>query len=108
MSAAAYLSAKIVVYSAFTAIQTAIVVAIVVIGKGAPTQGALLLGSPTLDFYVSLTVAAIVSAILGLLLSSLARSSEQITCAWSWNSSGSSMGSWSRRSVRRKMSTRAM
>ena len=78
LSAAAYLSAKIVVYSAFTAIQTAIVVAIVVIGKGAPTQGALLLGSATLDFYVSLTVAAIVSAILGLLLSSLARSSEQI------------------------------
>lgn len=78
LSAAAYLSAKIVVYSAFTAIQTAIVVAIVVIGKGAPTQGALLLGSPTLDFYVSLTVAAIVSAILGLLLSSVARSSEQI------------------------------
>lgn len=78
LSAAAYLSAKIVVYSAFTAVQTAIVVAIVVIGKGAPTQGALLLGSPTLDFYVSLTVAAIVSAILGLLLSSVARSSEQI------------------------------
>lgn len=78
LSAAAYLSAKIVVYSAFTAIQTAIVVAIVVIGKGAPTQGALLLGSPTLDLYVSLTAAAIVSAILGLLLSSVARSSEQI------------------------------
>ncbi|OBJ45987.1 ABC transporter ATP-binding protein [Mycolicibacterium mucogenicum] len=78
LSAAAYLSAKIVVYSAFTAIQTAIVVAIIVIGKGAPTQGALFLGSSTLDFYVSLTVAAIVSAILGLLLSSLARSSEQI------------------------------
>lgn len=78
LSAAAYLSAKIVVYSAFTAVQTAIVVAIVVIGKGAPTQGALLLGSATLDFYVSLTVAAIISAILGLLLSSVARSSEQI------------------------------
>nr|WP_306789643.1 ATP-binding cassette domain-containing protein [Mycolicibacterium aubagnense] len=78
LSAAAYLSAKVVVYSAFTAIQTAIVVAIVVIGKGAPTQGALLLGNPTLDFYVSLTAAAIVSAILGLLLSSVARSSEQI------------------------------
>ncbi len=78
LSAAAYLSAKVIVYSAFTAIQTAIVVAIVVIGKGAPTQGALALGSPTLDLYVSLTVAAIVSAILGLLLSSVARSSEQI------------------------------
>lgn len=78
LSAAAYLSAKVVVYSAFTAIQTAIVVAIVVIGKGAPAQGALALGSPTLDLYVSLTVAAIVSAILGLLLSSVARSSEQI------------------------------
>ncbi|MUL67341.1 ABC transporter ATP-binding protein [Mycobacterium sp. CBMA 234] len=78
LSAAAYLSAKIVVYSAFTAIQTAIVTAIVVIGKGGPTQGALALGSPVLDLYVSLTVAAIVSAILGLLLSSVARSSEQI------------------------------
>lgn len=78
LSAAAYLSAKIVVYSAFTVIQMAILTAIVVIGKGAPTQGALLLGNPTLELYVSLTVAAIVSAILGLLLSSVARSGEQI------------------------------
>lgn len=78
LSAVAYLFAKIVVYSAFAAIQTAIVVAIVVIGKGGPTQGALALGSPTLDLYLSLTVAAIVSAIVGLLLSSVARSAEQV------------------------------
>jgi energy-coupling factor transporter ATP-binding protein EcfA2 len=78
LSASAYLFAKIAVYSAFAAIQTAIVTAIVVYGKGGPTQGAVALGNPIYDLYLALAVTAIVSAIVGLLLSSLARSSEQI------------------------------
>lgn len=78
LSAAAYLAAKIFVYSLAAAIQTAIVTVIVVLGKGGPTQGALAFGNPVSDLYVGLAATAIVSAIVGLLLSSLARSNEQI------------------------------
>lgn len=78
LSAGAYLASKIVVYSGFAAIQTAIVTAIVVYGKGGPTQGAVALGNPIYDLYATLALTAIVSAIFGLLWSSLARSNEQI------------------------------
>lgn len=78
LSAGAYLASKIVVYSGFAAIQTAIVTAIVVYGKGGPTQGAVALGNPVYDLYATLALTAIVSAIFGLLWSSLARSNEQI------------------------------
>jgi ABC-type transport system involved in multi-copper enzyme maturation permease subunit len=78
LSAGAYLASKIVVYSGFAATQTAIVTAIVVYGKGGPTQGAVALGNPVYDLYASLALTAIVSAIFGLLWSSLARSNEQI------------------------------
>jgi hypothetical protein len=55
-----------------------VLLVIVVAGQGGPTQGAVLLGSPALELYVALTATAIASAVLGLLLSSLARSTEQI------------------------------
>lgn len=78
LSAAAYLASKIVIYSLAAAIQTAVVTLIVVVGKGGPTQGALAFGSPVIDLYFGLAATAIVSAVVGLLLSSLARSTEQI------------------------------
>ncbi|MCB0927789.1 MAG: ATP-binding cassette domain-containing protein [Mycobacterium sp.] len=78
LSASAYLAAKFVVYALAAAIQTAVLLVIVVAGQGGPTQGAVLLGSPALELYVALTATAIASAVLGLLLSSLARSTEQI------------------------------
>ena len=78
LSASAYLAAKFVVYALAAAIQTAVLLVIVVAGQGGPTQGAVLLGSPVLELYVALTATAIASAVLGLLLSSLARSTEQI------------------------------
>jgi ABC transport system ATP-binding/permease protein len=82
MSASAYLTAKVVVYSVAALIQTGIVTAIVAVGKGMPTRGAVLFGTGTLpaaaELYVTLAVTAIVSAMVGLALSSLARSSEQI------------------------------
>ncbi|ANE83466.1 ABC transporter ATP-binding protein (plasmid) [Mycobacterium adipatum] len=78
LSAGAYLAAKIVVYASFAALQTAVVTAIVVYGKGGPTQGAVALGNPVVELYAALALTAIVSAVFGLLWSSLARSSEQI------------------------------
>ncbi|OBG94198.1 ABC transporter ATP-binding protein [Mycobacterium sp. E3251] len=82
LSTTAYLLAKTAVYCGFAVLQSAIITAIVVIGKSAPARGAVLLGHSTLGATVELfaTVAAtcVASAILGLAISSLVRSSEQI------------------------------
>lgn len=78
LSAGAYLFAKIAVYSVFAAVQAAVVTAIVVYGKGGPTQGSVALGNPIYDLYLALALTAVVSAVVGLVLSSLARSNEQI------------------------------
>ena len=82
LSASAYLAAKVLVYSVAALIQTAIVTAILVVGKGAPTHGAVLLGSGRFqgiaELYITLAATAITSAMVGLALSSLARSTEQI------------------------------
>ncbi|WP_082147622.1 ATP-binding cassette domain-containing protein [Mycobacterium nebraskense] len=82
LSTTAYLLAKTAVFCGFAILQSAIITAIVVIGKSAPTRGAVLLGHSTVGATVELfaTVAAtcVASAILGLAISSLVRSSEQI------------------------------
>ncbi|MBV9320055.1 MAG: ATP-binding cassette domain-containing protein, partial [Mycobacterium sp.] len=82
LSASAYLAAKVLVYSAAALIQTAILTAIMIAGKGKPTQGAVLLGKGTFaaiaELYMALGLTAIVSALVGLALSSLARSTEQV------------------------------
>ncbi|HME15774.1 MAG TPA: FHA domain-containing protein [Mycobacterium sp.] len=82
LSPTAYLLAKTAVFCGFAILQSAIITAIVMIGKGIPTRGAVLLGHSNLAASVELfaTVAAtcVASAILGLAISSLVRSSEQI------------------------------
>jgi len=78
LSAGAYLTSKVLVYSVAAAAQAAIVVAMVVTLKGAPGRGALLFGSASLDLYAAMALTAIVSAIVGLLLSSLAKSSDWV------------------------------
>ena len=78
LSPSAYLSAKIVVYSCITALQTAVLAAIVVIGKGGPTRGAVVLGNPVFELYVTLAATAAVAAATGLVLSAAARSHDQI------------------------------
>ncbi|ORA71584.1 ABC transporter ATP-binding protein [Mycobacterium heidelbergense] len=82
LSTSAYLLAKTAVFCGFAILQSAITTTIVVVGKGAPSQGAVLLGHSTFAAIVELflTVAAtcVASAILGLAISSLVRSSEQI------------------------------
>jgi ABC-type multidrug transport system ATPase subunit len=82
LSTSAYLLAKTGVFCGFAILQSAITTTIVVVGKGAPTQGGVLLGHSALaaTFELFLTVAAtcVASAILGLAISSWVRSSEQI------------------------------
>jgi ABC-type multidrug transport system ATPase subunit/pSer/pThr/pTyr-binding forkhead associated (FHA) protein len=78
LSASAYLAAKIVVFSVAASIQAAILTAIVVLGKGGPTQGPVLFGNSILELYLTLAATAVVSAIAGLALSSLAKSPEQV------------------------------
>ena len=82
LSASAYLTAKVVVYSTAALIGTAVMVAIMTIGKGAPARGGALLGdgvaNGVLELYLGLALTAITSAMVGLALSSLARSTEQV------------------------------
>ena len=78
LSTGSYLSAKITVFCGFAIIQAAIATAIVILGKGAPTQGAVLLGNASLELFVTVAATCVASAILGLVLSSIARSNEQI------------------------------
>jgi ABC transport system ATP-binding/permease protein len=82
LSASAYLMAKVVVFSAAALMGTAVMVAIMAIGKGAPARGGVLLGHgvfPALvELYAGLALTAITSAMVGLALSSLARSTEQV------------------------------
>ncbi len=82
LSASAYLIAKVIVYSIAALLGTAVMVAIMTIGKGTPTHGGALLGHgvahAVLELYLGLALTAITSAMVGLTLSSLARSTEQV------------------------------
>jgi len=78
LSTSAYLLAKICVYCTAAIIQSAILVAIVIYGKGAPTQGAVVLGHAGFELFVDVAATCVASAILGLALSALARTHDQI------------------------------
>ncbi len=82
LSTGAYLSAKITVFCVFAVVQAAIATGIVLLGKGTPSQPAVVLGSSTvaagLELFLTVAATCVASAILGLVLSSLARSNEQI------------------------------
>jgi ABC-type multidrug transport system ATPase subunit len=78
LSAYAYLGAKIAVFSTVVALQTAILTGIAVLGKGGPARGPAVAGSATAELYLTLAATAVVAVILGLAMSSLAKSSEQV------------------------------
>jgi ABC-type multidrug transport system ATPase subunit len=78
LSTSAYLLAKVCVYTVFAIVQSAIVTVIAILGKGGPTRGAVALGQPEFELFVDIAATTVASAMLGLLLSSLARSNEQI------------------------------
>ena len=78
LSTTAYLLAKVCVYTVFAIVQSAIVTTIAIIGKGGPTQGAVALGMPGFELFVDIAATCVASAMLGLALSSIAKSNEQI------------------------------
>ncbi|MGV0635792.1 ATP-binding cassette domain-containing protein [Mycolicibacillus trivialis] len=82
LSTTAYLMAKVAVFCVFATVQAAIATTIVILGKGGPTQGALLFGhsnaAANVELFLAVAGTCVASAILGLALSSFAQSSEQI------------------------------
>ncbi|MFZ0834386.1 MAG: ATP-binding cassette domain-containing protein, partial [Mycobacterium sp.] len=80
LSTTAYLLAKIVVFTMFALVQSAIVVIIAVLGKGwgpgAVASGVLLPRS--LELYMDVAFTCVTAAMVGLALSALAKSNEQI------------------------------
>ncbi len=78
LSTTGYLLAKVIVYATFAVVQSVIVTAITIWGKGAPTQGSVGLGNPTLDLFVVMAATTVASAMVGLALSAMAKSNEQI------------------------------
>ncbi len=81
LSTSAYLLAKVFVFTAFAIVQSAIVTAIAILGKGwgpgAVDSGAVL-GNRSLELFVDIAVTTVAAAMVGLALSALARSNEQI------------------------------
>jgi ABC-type multidrug transport system ATPase subunit len=78
LSTKAYLLAKMAVFFVFAIIQSAIATTITILGKGAPTRPPLVLGNATLELYVATAAMCVAAAMIGMVLSSLARSNEQI------------------------------
>ncbi|MGH3674160.1 MAG: FHA domain-containing protein [Mycobacterium sp.] len=81
LSTTAYLFAKVFVFAGFALLQSAIVVAINIWGKkwgpGAVTSGAVI-PNRTLELYVDMAACCVAAAMVGLALSALAKSNEQI------------------------------
>ncbi len=78
LSTAAYMGAKIVVFSVFAITQAAIATAISVIGWGKPLSGAVLLGNVDFELFVTVAATCVGAALLGMALSALAQTQEQI------------------------------
>ncbi|MCV7223703.1 FHA domain-containing protein [Mycolicibacterium elephantis] len=81
LSTTAYLLAKMFVFTVFAVIQSAIVTVIAIIGKGwgagAVERGALL-GNRSVELFLDIAVTTVAAAMVGLALSALAKSNEQI------------------------------
>ena len=78
LSTTAYLLAKIAVFCVFATAQAAVATMIVRLGKGAPTAHPQFFGNSTFSLFVTVAGTCVASAMLGLLLSALAQSNEQI------------------------------
>ena len=81
LSTTAYLMAKVVVFTAFAIVQAAIVTSIAIAGKGwgagAVDSGAVI-GNRSLELFADIAVTCVAAAMVGLALSALAKSAEQI------------------------------
>jgi hypothetical protein len=81
LSTSAYLMAKVMVFTGFAIVQAAIVTSIAIVGKGwgpdAVDSGAVI-GNRSLELFVDIAATCVAAAMVGLALSALAKSSEQI------------------------------
>ncbi|MFE7796223.1 FHA domain-containing protein [Nocardia sp. NPDC057440] len=73
----AYLMAKIAVFSATAFLQSAVLVGITLAGKKAPAEGSVI-SNGSAELYIDISLTAVCCVVFGLLLSSLARSNEQV------------------------------
>ena len=78
LSTVAYMGAKIMVFSVFAIVQAAIATAISVIGWGTPISNAVLLGNVNFELFVTVAATCVGAALLGMALSALAQSQDQI------------------------------
>jgi ABC-type multidrug transport system ATPase subunit len=78
LSTTAYLLAKVFVFCVFATAQAAIATIIVRLGKGAPTAHPPFFGDATFSLFITVAGTCVASAILGLMMSALAQTTEQI------------------------------
>lgn len=77
LSTTAYLASKILVLGVIGVLQSAVLVAIVTAVRGSP-PGASVLGDPTVELFVALSATCVTSMVLGLLVSTVARTGHQV------------------------------
>jgi ABC transport system ATP-binding/permease protein len=78
LSTVAYMGAKIVVFSAFAIVQAAIATTISIVGWGTPISNAVILGNVNFELFVTVAATCVGAALLGMALSALAQSQDQI------------------------------
>jgi ABC transport system ATP-binding/permease protein len=78
LSTIAYLLAKIAVFSVFATVQAAIATVISVVGWGQPIANAVVLGNVSFELFVDVAATCVASALLGMALSAIASSQDQI------------------------------
>jgi ABC transport system ATP-binding/permease protein len=81
LSTGAYLLAKVFVFTVFAVVQSAIVTAIAIIGKGwgpGAVDAGSVIGPRSIELFVDIAVTTVAAAMVGLALSALAKSQEQI------------------------------
>lgn len=77
LRSAAYLTAKVVVFGAAAILQSLVMVLVVLVGKGTPGPGSLI-PSGSVELVVDIALTAVACVMVGLALSALARSHEQV------------------------------
>ena len=78
LSTGAYLAAKIAVFSSFAIVQAAIATTISVVRWHQPLAKAVMLGNSSFELFVDVAACCVASALLGLALSAIAKSQDQI------------------------------
>jgi ABC-type multidrug transport system ATPase subunit len=78
LSTGSYLAAKVVVFSAFAVAQAGIATGISVVGWGQPIANAVMLGNVSFELFVDVALTCVASALLGMALSAIAKSQDQI------------------------------